>query len=74
MRYLDQLYAVYYDLEAGQFLFNRVAVRVPDPAARDLLCALRDNDMELVSRVQREIATVECKAQPTSIFIPGLED
>ncbi|MDA8333710.1 MAG: hypothetical protein M0Z41_01755 [Peptococcaceae bacterium] len=74
MRYLDQLYAVYYDAEKSQTLFNRAAVRIHNPAARQLLCALRDQDMELVDRLQREIATVEYKNQATSIFLPDLGD
>ncbi|HUW64300.1 MAG TPA: hypothetical protein VMW83_06345 [Spirochaetia bacterium] len=74
MRYLDQLYAAYYDVEKSQSLFNRAAVRIANPVARQLLCALRDTDLDLVNRLQREIATVEYKTQPTSVFLPGLDD
>lgn len=74
MRYLDQLYSAYYDVEKSQFLFNKAAVRIANPVARELLCALRDADMEMVTRLQQEIATVEYKTQPTSIFLPGLDD
>jgi len=69
VRYLDQFYALYYDLESAQFLFNRAAALVGDPAARRLMCALRDHDLELITVVQREIATVEYKTQPTGIFL-----
>jgi len=71
MRYLDTLYAVYYDVMESQTLFNRVAVRSGGhPAVRELFCSLRDTDLGFLGLVEREIASVECKGQPASILLP----
>lgn len=71
---MDALYAVYYDVEKSQFLLNRAAVRINNPVARELLCALRDRDMELAGIVQREIARVEQRRRPASILLPDQDD
>jgi|GEM_PF-6259296 len=64
MRYLDLLHGVFVDVAKSEALFNRAAVRIANPAARRLLCTLRDRDMALLDLVRREMTVAERQPQP----------
>ena len=56
MHDLDLLRAVFNDVLKSQELFNRAAVRIANPAARRLLCTLRERDTALLGLLLREMA------------------
>ena len=69
MNILNYLYDLLDDTMGNQFLYNEAAVRVSNPAARDLFLRLRDEEMKNLSQAQREIISIESKPFPFNRII-----
>lgn len=70
---LNYLYQVLEEKINSQGFYNELSVKVTNPSARQLFTRLRDEEMEHIDVIQKEILFIESKPFPVNKIIAGLE-
>ena len=69
---LNFLHQVLEEKINSQLFYNELAVKVTNPAARQLFTRFRDEEMAHVEVLQKEILAIESKPFPLNKIIPKL--
>ena len=70
---LNYLYLALEDKITSQSFYNRLSVRITNPVAREFFTRLRDEEMDHIIALQREITAIEAKPFPINVISSKLK-
>ena len=70
---LNYLYQALEDKINNQGFYNKMSVKVTNPAAREIFTRLRDEEMAHIDLLQKEILFIESKPFPINKILPKLK-